>query len=185
MELALSNDRSAQERCNSVRDFNSLTTAFLRFLDQSNEFFEQITFITFGLTVVWLCSTFLQLQHVSIHIDLYCHSPINTYVRFAYMSFVSGQSANGEYIMIFQSFVSLIVAFSNLFVYCYFGQKINSKFAEVADASYALLWHQHPLNVQKYTILMLMRSQRPFFFTGYFIYCSLETLKVVSDFSNG
>lgn len=84
-------------------------------------------------------------------------------------------------LMILQNAVSVTVITMNLFIFCYFGEKITGKFAEVADACYCSHWYDYPLKQQKYAILMLIRTQRPFYFTGYFISaCSLATFKAVS-----
>lgn len=161
---------------------------FRSFLDHYNTFYERIIFLTFGLTVVWLCSAFLQLKNVSFTFYTFLwYIPVVEALHFTLHFLFTHQSATGEYIMIFQTCVALTVGFSNLVIYCYFGQKITNKFAEVADVCYSLLWYEHPLNLQKYTILILMRSQRPFFFRGYFFLsgCSLETLKLVRGFCGG
>lgn len=82
--------------------------------------------------------------------------------------------------MIFQCMVALCVVITNIFVYCYFGQQVTSKFAEVHPVIYEMHWHEYPVDLQKYLILMLMRSQRTFSFKGYMTTCSLATFKAVS-----
>lgn len=73
-----------------------------------------------------------------------------------------------------------MIAISNIFVYCYFGQKVTTKFGQIANEAYASQWYNYPLNEQKALMLMMIRAQRPFYFTGYFISsCSLPTFKAV------
>lgn len=91
------------------------------------------------------------------------------------------QSATEQYYMIFQTVAAMIVGISNLFVYCYFGQKVTTKFATVADECYDVQWYAYPLEAQMRVKMMVMRSQRPFSFRGYFISsCSLATFQSVS-----
>lgn len=83
--------------------------------------------------------------------------------------------------MFVQSLVTLLVIIANIFIYCYFGQNVTTKFSEVADIFYELHWYDYPMTEQKYVIMMLTRAQRPFYFSGYFISsCSLPTFKLVS-----
>lgn len=84
-----------------------------------------------------------------------------------------------------QCIVSCTIAISNIFVYCYFGQNVTTKFMQVTDVVYATNWYGFPLVQQKALLLNMMRVQRPFYFTGYYISsCSLSTFQAVRVPSN-
>lgn len=81
-----------------------------------------------------------------------------------------------------QCLIALTVILSNIFTLCFFGDSVTHKFDELNDCIYASLWYKYPLDVQKSMILVLARTQQPFFFAGYFISsCSLERFKDVRD----
>lgn len=87
--------------------------------------------------------------------------------------------------MVFQSMVSLMMAIAIFFMYCYLGDEITSKSLQIADDIYGRIWYEYPVDSQKYMILMIMRAQRPFYFTGLtnsILNCSLETFKAVSNY---
>lgn len=91
------------------------------------------------------------------------------------------QTATQLDILLIQIIDGLGIIVANIFVYCYFGNLVTIKLAEIADASYSMLWYKYPLQQQKYVILLLVRAQRPFYLTGYFrTSCTLERFTGVS-----
>lgn len=51
----------------------------------------------------------------------------------------------------------------------------------IADAAYKSGWYEYPNECQKYLILIMARSQTPFYLTGFKLYkCSLISFTSVS-----
>lgn len=57
-----------------------------------------------------------------------------------------------------------LVIFAILF---YFGQSFNSNMMELSITIYQSEWYQYPRSVQRFVLLMMQRSQRPFYFSAY------------------
>lgn len=57
-----------------------------------------------------------------------------------------------------------LVIFAILF---YFGQNFNSTMMELSVTIYKSEWYQYPRSVQRFVLLMMQRSQRPFHFSAY------------------
>lgn len=92
------------------------------------------------------------------------------------------QAVVGLDLFLFQCLATLFVAISMIFTYCYFGQKITTKCEEIANVIYATKWYEFPQDEQKYLMLMMIRAQRPFAFSGYFCStCALATFKAVFE----
>lgn len=145
------------------------------FLDNFNDFFQGIIFTTFALSCLWICMALMQLQYVrQSQISL-----IFSIIQFIYS--LRWQTIASRDVLLYQCIVTLCVVNSNIFTYCYFGNKVTTKFTEVADAIYTTNWYEYPMQQQRYLIYVLIRSQRIFSFTGYFISsCSLGTYKSVN-----
>lgn len=89
-----------------------------------------------------------------------------------------------------------VVILSQLFLYCYFGQRItdqvryflypehipsiaeiyyNFQSCRLSESIYQLNWYNYPIKFQKYFQLMMLRSQNSKYFSGFgFVYCSLR-----------
>lgn len=65
-------------------------------------------------------------------------------------------------------------------IYCYFATFATSQIMSIDMAIYDSLWYNYSLDLRKYTILILARSQQPVFFTGFnLIRCNLESFALV------
>lgn len=77
--------------------------------------------------------------------------------------------------------VGILLGFSNLFVYCYFGNLATESFEKIEDFVNEFNWHELPVDLQKYFILIIQNSQKPLFFHGSkVIVLNLETFSRVS-----
>lgn len=71
--------------------------------------------------------------------------------------------------------VSNVLILVWLFIYCFYGNLITWKCLQVADFAYHSQFYNYPNDLKIFTLLMIQRSQRPFYITGYKITrCSLE-----------
>lgn len=85
--------------------------------------------------------------------------------------------------MVAQNVIAISAIVGTFFTYCSFGQSVTLKFLSVCDAVYENIWYKYPILHQKFFILILMRSQRQFYFRGMKMYrCSLEKFTGVSEF---
>lgn len=68
-----------------------------------------------------------------------------------------------------------------LFVFYYFGHILTMQLLNLCDLIYLSEWYLYPLNVQRCVTLILLRSQKPFYISGYGIMaCNLENFLGVS-----
>ncbi|KAJ6636171.1 Odorant receptor 45b, partial [Pseudolycoriella hygida] len=82
--------------------------------------------------------------------------------------------AKGEQLFFFIG--PTVVILCQLFLYCYYGQRITDQACRLSDSVYQLKWYNYPTKFQKYFQLIMLRSQNSFFFSGMgFVYCSLES----------
>ncbi|KAJ6636170.1 Crossover junction endonuclease MUS81 [Pseudolycoriella hygida] len=59
-----------------------------------------------------------------------------------------------------------VVILCQLFLYCYYGQRITDQACSLSDSVYQLKWYNYPTKFQKYFQLIMLRSQNSFFFSG-------------------
>lgn len=60
------------------------------------------------------------------------------------------------------------------FLFCYFANLTTDHVSAISNAVYDLNWFDYPVKIQKYFILIFVRSQKPIEFTGLkIIPCSL------------
>lgn len=62
--------------------------------------------------------------------------------------------------------IAAIVGGSNLFLYCYFGHLATDSYLDLSDDLFKLKWHQFPLHLQKYFIMMIENSQQILYYSG-------------------
>lgn len=68
-----------------------------------------------------------------------------------------------------------------VFALCYLGELATSKCATTNDEIYHAKWYNYPVKIQKFIILIMMRSQKRFIFKGFsLLSCSLPAFKEVS-----
>lgn len=64
--------------------------------------------------------------------------------------------------------VTTSVSMSNLFLFCYFGKLGTESYEMMADCIYLYMnWHELPIGLQKYFILMLANMQEPLYYQGF------------------
>lgn len=77
--------------------------------------------------------------------------------------------------------MSVLVAMSILFLYCYGGKFATDQFQKICDCVYELNWPELPHRLQKYVVLMISSMQRPLYYHGFNIVClDLNTFTRVS-----
>lgn len=54
-----------------------------------------------------------------------------------------------------------------LFPYCYFGQLAAESFRKMSDCVFELKWHEFPIDLQKYIVLMIANMQKPIYYHGF------------------
>lgn len=63
------------------------------------------------------------------------------------------------------------------FLHCHYATLITEQIEDVGFSAYDSNWFDLPMDIQKYIILIIMRSQEELYFTGLgMIYCTVETL---------
>lgn len=87
---------------------------------------------------------------------------------------------NFDYLFIQLVLINLVLT-SYLFVLCFIGTIITNKCCGIAYAAFQSKWYNSSNDHQRYVILIIARSQKPFFFHGYkLVVCSLMSFKSVS-----
>lgn len=67
-----------------------------------------------------------------------------------------------------------------LFIYCYFGDQVTSRFSDITDTLYLCDWHLLPLHTQKNVPMMILAAQRFVHIKGFASSsCSRESFKKV------
>lgn len=62
-------------------------------------------------------------------------------------------------------------------MFCYFANIATEYIETIGDITYDSNWFNHPVEMQKYFIMIISRSHKPTHFTGlHLIPCSLEEL---------
>lgn len=75
----------------------------------------------------------------------------------------------------------MMFIYSTLFSFCYLGDQITFKAAEVNESIYSSEWYKYPPIIQIFTVHIIRRSQKPFIMIGCsLVTCSLQSLKQVS-----
>lgn len=70
------------------------------------------------------------------------------------------------------------------FLICFFATMATNCVASIGINAYGLNWYDFPAKLQKYIILIMLRSQHPPYFSGLnFIFCTIENFGNVSNFS--
>lgn len=72
-----------------------------------------------------------------------------------------------------------------LALFCYHANFASDRVACIGYNIYDWNWFEYPVELQKYTILVIAQSQEPVYFVGFnLIRCTMEVLGKVSIFSN-
>lgn len=84
------------------------------------------------------------------------------------MKFSFSQAAeNQNMVVLYQSTVGAIIVTFLLFIYCWLGSIIALSALQINNAIYNSIWYSQSIDVQKSILLMIIRSQKPFYLTGY------------------
>lgn len=71
-----------------------------------------------------------------------------------------------------------------LFVYCYYGKIATDSFIAMSDCLYESNWHNLPIHLQKYFIIMITNAQRKLYYHGFgILFLNLETFSAVIECS--
>lgn len=86
-----------------------------------------------------------------------------------------------DYTIFYQVICAFLTIMQQMFALCYLGEIATSKCATTDQEMYHAKWYNYPTKIQKYTILIMMRSQQRFVFQGFSLLpCSLPAFKEVS-----
>lgn len=80
--------------------------------------------------------------------------------------------------------VSLFISLEWVFIFCYLATRATTAMTTIPRYVYDVNWYEYPLELREYCQIVLMRSQQPFYFTGFkVIKCTLETFtKVLNEY---
>lgn len=79
-------------------------------------------------------------------------------------------------------FASCIVAGSNLFFYCFFGQLAHESYMNLSDCFYNSKWPHLAPDLQKIFVVLIAIAQRPLFYHGFgIIHLNLNSFNRVSE----
>ncbi|KAJ6643281.1 Odorant receptor 9a [Pseudolycoriella hygida] len=69
-----------------------------------------------------------------------------------------------------------IVILAQLFLYCFYGQRVTDQAVKFSESIYQLRWYNYPTKYQKHFQLIILRTQNSNYLTGLgFVKCSLES----------
>lgn len=63
--------------------------------------------------------------------------------------------------------IAVCVGVSNLFLHCFCGKLATESYEDMVDTLYESKWHELPIPLQKYYILMIGNAQRPVYYHGF------------------
>lgn len=87
---------------------------------------------------------------------------------------------NGDYTIFYQVICAFLTVMQQVFALCYLGDMATSKCATTNEDVYHTNWYKYPVKMQKFIILIMMRSQKQFVFKGFsLLQCSLPAFKEV------
>lgn len=78
------------------------------------------------------------------------------------------QVKNGlDVIDVIQPAFCLITMFMWLFLFCFLGEMVTSRFRNVDDALYECVWYLYPMEIRKKFPIMILISQEPVSLRGF------------------
>lgn len=90
--------------------------------------------------------------------------------------------SNWDFTMILVGGISLICSLCWPFLCCYFATHTSDRINSISQMVYNSNWHNYPLKLQKYIVLVIARSQKRSLFTGFnLVACTLYTFGNVSS----
>lgn len=137
-----------------------------------------IIFSLLPVNVITISAAMYTMEHVR---ELNCSffSILKIYMLFEFQS-------NFDPITLSMNIIGIVCTLIWPTCFSYFANLATDRVLKNGDIAYALNWYDHPIELQKYVILMIARSHERNVFTGYgLILCSLEAYgKVCSDILN-
>lgn len=107
------------------------------------------------------------------HFEFHKYNKFSVYVGFS-------QQFQQHSIDVILAMTTASVTVTNLLIYCFFGKLATESFAKMSDCVYNMDWHELPIGLQKYLILMIANMQKPLYFHGFgVINLNLETFTKV------
>lgn len=68
------------------------------------------------------------------------------------------------------------------YLFCHFANLTTDRVLAIGNVIYDLNWIDYPVNMRKYIILLIARSQQPIIFSGLYLFpCTLEVFGLVSN----
>lgn len=72
------------------------------------------------------------------------------------------------------------ISASNLFLCCFLGRLATESYEKMSDCLYECKWYDHPVELQKNFILMILNAREPIYYSGFGIAdLNLETFRKV------
>lgn len=76
----------------------------------------------------------------------------------------------------------MVIAITQCFLYCWFGDEVTSSFANIGDSAFMADWLHYPVRLHQGIQMMIQSSQKPVHMRGFStIYCTRDVFKKVSD----
>lgn len=97
------------------------------------------------------------------------------------------QSSGNSFLSNIQSpIMSVFLALNLLFVLFNYGQKLHSHLMNCSAMVYQTEWYRHPRSIKFFVLIMMMRTQKPFFLSAYgTMECNLGNFLGVNERENG
>lgn len=163
-----------------IKSFMKLNFFFSIFHSLSNMFGGTV-FSILSLNAVFMAIAMFHLEHVSISINkmtiLKSQNEIPFICFFSFKSIFRFETDA-------MAFDIVCVGFSLFwpFLYCYFATFASVRISSINMAVYSSTWYSYSLNLRKFTILIIARSQQPVYFTGFnLIRATLKSFSIVSQ----
>lgn len=78
--------------------------------------------------------------------------------------------------------IATCIGLTNLFLHCYSGKMATESYESMVDVLYNSKWHEMPMHLQKYYILMIGYAQREMYYDGLGVaILNMETFASVSQ----
>lgn len=94
--------------------------------------------------------------------------------------------SNFDPIIFFMNLIGIVISLVLPSIFCYFANLATDRVLNIANTAYGLNWFDHPVEMQKFIVLMIARSHERIEFNGFgLVLCTLETLGKVCNILSG
>lgn len=157
---------------------------FDRFLQLVADINSGIIFLLLPMNVFTLGSSMYTMEHVKIYLSIYTHYHKNCLIIFFLISFWLPLQSEFDLDVFPMDVLCLVCSLMWSFLFCYFANVATDHVSDIGDVAYNNLnWFEHPVDMQKYLILIVARSHERVDFTGvHLIVCSIEVFGKVRQF---